>query len=407
MRRSYTKKAGDFLKLKQLLKLVFINITQNKVRSFLTTLGVIVGTATIFMVVAIGGGGEAKVNEQYSKLNVGTIMVMPAQRGKVVDPLTKKDAQLFLESENIAQAFPVLRGNGDINYDNFSTSGGFMAVQPGFQESNNLTVQQGRALEEEDEVKKNRCTVIGAELANTLTNGNPSEIIGRSISINSRKFEVVGIYNRVGDSGSGMSYDDAAFVPYSVGERFLLGTRANPTITVQATGLETVQSAIEDITNILNENHRAGGAEQFRIMDAGSRLAAAQESARTMSLLLLAVAAVVLIVSGIGIMNVMFVTVKERTREIGTLKAIGAKKKEILSQFLIEAVIISLSGGVIGVISGFLALPVLQYFELPALPSVSGVLLGLTFSVFTGVFFGIYPAWKAADLSPLEALRYE
>ncbi|MFZ5631299.1 MAG: ABC transporter permease [Bacillota bacterium] len=395
------------MKLKQLLKLVFINITQNKVRSFLTTLGVIVGTATIFMVVAIGGGGEAKVNEQYSKLNVGTIMVMPAQRGKVVDPLTKKDAQLFLESENIAQAFPVLRGNGDINYDNFSTSGGFMAVQPGFQESNNLTVQQGRALEEEDEVKKNRCTVIGAELANTLTNGNPSEIIGRSISINSRKFEVVGIYNRVGDSGSGMSYDDAAFVPYSVGERFLLGTRANPTITVQATGLETVQSAIEDITNILNENHRAGGAEQFRIMDAGSRLAAAQESARTMSLLLLAVAAVVLIVSGIGIMNVMFVTVKERTREIGTLKAIGAKKKEILSQFLIEAVIISLSGGVIGVISGFLALPVLQYFELPALPSVSGVLLGLTFSVFTGVFFGIYPAWKAADLSPLEALRYE
>lgn len=204
-----------------------------------------------------------------------------------------------------------------------------------------------------------------------------------------------------------MSYDDAAFVPYSVGEKFLLGTRANPTITVQATGLETVQPAIEDITNILNENHRAGGAEQFRILNAGSRLAAAQESARTMSLLLLAVAAVVLVVSGIGIMNVMFVTVKERTREIGTLKAIGAKKREILNQFLIEAVIISLSGGVIGVIAGYLALPVLRYFELPALPSVSGVLLGLTFSVFTGVIFGFYPAWKAADLSPLEALRYE
>lgn len=395
------------MKIGQLLKLVLINITQNKVRTFLTTLGVIVGTATIFLVVAIGGGGEAQVNEQYSKLNVGTIMVIPAQRGRVADPLTKKDAQLFLESENVARAYPILGGRGEIRYDNYSTSGSYSAILPEFQESNNLNAQFGRVLEEEDENKKNKYAVVGAELANTLTDGNPSEIIGRSIGINNRKFEVIGVYTRVGDSGTGMSYDDSAFVPYSVGEKYLLGARANPTINVQATGLETVQAAIEDITIILDENHRAGGAEQFRILDAGSRLAAAQESARTMSMLLLAVAAVVLVVSGIGIMNVMFVTVKERTREIGTLKAIGAKKREILSQFLIEAVIISLAGGVIGVITGFLAMPVLRYFELPALPSVGGVLLGLLFSVFTGVFFGFYPAWKAADLSPLEALRYE
>ncbi|WP_238442559.1 ABC transporter permease [Desulforamulus reducens] len=387
--------------------MIFSNITQNKVRTFLTTLGVIVGTATIFLVVAIGKGAEAQVNQQYSKLNVGTIIVMPATRGKVADPLTKKDAQLFLESENITQAFPMLRGNGDINYNNYSTSGSFMAIQPAFQGSNNLTIEQGRAFEEEDEQKRNKCVVIGAELANTLTENNPSELLGQSVSINNRKFEVIGIYNRVGDSGSGMSYDDAAFVPYSAGERFLLGTRANPTINVQAKDIDSVQSAIEDITNILNDNHRAGGADQFRIMDAGSRLAAAQESAKSMSLLLLAVAAVVLVVSGIGIMNVMFVTVRERTREIGTLKAIGAKKQEILNQFLIEAVIISLAGGIIGVIMGFLALPVLRYFGQNVIASVNGVLFGLVFSVVTGVFFGFYPAWKAADLSPLEALRYE
>ncbi|CCO08165.1 ABC transporter permease [Desulforamulus hydrothermalis] len=355
----------------------------------------------------MGKGGEAQVREQYAKLNVGTIIVMPASRGRVADPLTKKDAQLFMESEHIARAFPVLRGSGSIKYDNYSTNGSYLAIQPDFQASNNLTVEQGRALAEEDENKRNKCAVVGAELANTLTDGNPAAIVGQSISINNRKFEVVGIYRRVGDANTGMSYDDAVFVPYSAGERFLLGARANPTINVQATGIETVQSAIEDITAILNETHRAGGADQFRILDAGSRLAAAQESAKSMSMLLLAVAAVVLVVSGIGIMNVMFVTVKERTREIGTLKAIGAKRREILHQFLIEAVMISLVGGVIGVIAGFLALPILAYCQLPALPSPGGVLLGLAFSVITGVFFGFYPAWQAAELSPLEALRYE
>jgi len=395
------------LKIKQLLKLVLINIYQNKVRTFLTTLGVIVGTATIFLVVAIGAGGEAQVNEQYSKLNVGTIIVMPAQRGKVVDPLTEKDAELFMASDNIAHAFPILQGSGDINYNNFSFNSSFIAIPPEYQENNNLTVQQGRALDDEDEKKKHKYAVLGAELANTLTDGNPSEIVGSNISINRRKFEVIGIFNRVGDTGSHSSYDDSAFIAYSVGEKYLLGTRANPIITVQATGLETVQSAINDITNTLNETHRMGGAEQFRILDAGSRLAAAQESARTMSLLLLAVAVVVLIVSGIGIMNVMFVTVKERTKEIGTLKAIGAKKREILSQFLLEAVIISLVGGLLGVILGFFAIPLLKYFELPALPSISGILLGLIFSVITGVFFGFYPAWKAAELNPIDALRYE
>jgi len=395
------------LKLKQLFKLVLVNIYQNKVRTFLTTLGVIVGTATIFLVVAIGTGGEAQVNEQYSRLSVGTIMVMPAQRGRVVDPLTIKDADMFAQSEHIAHAFPVLQGNGDINYYNFSTRGGFSAIPPGFQSSNNLTMQYGRILEEDDESKRHKYAVLGAELANTLTDGDPAAIVGEKITINRRQFQVVGVYNRIGDAGSGMGYDDSAFIPYTVGEKYLLGTRANPVITVQAADLQAVQPAMDYITNILNETHRAGGAEQFRLMDAGSRLVAAQESARTMSLLLLAVAVVVLVVSGIGIMNVMFVTVKERTREIGTLKAIGAKKREILGQFLIEAVVISLVGGMLGVLIGFFTVPLLKYFELPALPSISGVLLGLMFSVATGVFFGFYPAWKAAELNPIDALRYE
>ncbi|MFZ5942640.1 MAG: ABC transporter permease [Bacillota bacterium] len=395
------------MKAKQLIKIVLINIYHNKMRTFLTTLGVIVGTATIFLVVAIGQGGEAQVNEQYSRLNVGTLMVMPASRSRVVDPLTKEDAQLIRQSSNISMAFPVLNGSGTLKHGNYSNRGPYFGILPDFQEANNLTLFSGRLLEEEDENKRNRVAVVGSELAQIYTDGNPTEILGKTLDINSRRFEVVGILERKGDSGSMLSFDDGAFIPYSSAERFLLGTRANPTINAVAKDLETVQAAIQDITNILNETHRRGGAEQFRIIDAGSRLAAAQATARTMSLLLLSVAVVVLIVSGIGIMNVMFVTVKERTKEIGTLKAIGAKKKEILGQFLTEAVIISLAGGIIGVVIGRITIPLLRYFELPALPTLNGVLLGLLFSVVTGIFFGFYPAWQAADLNPIDALRYE
>ena len=395
------------MKLKQLLKLVFINIYHNKVRTFLTTLGVIVGTATIFLVVAIGAGGEAQVNEQFSKLNVGTIMVSPASRGRVRDPLTIQDAQRFAESKNISVALPILNGSGDIKHGNYSSRGSYIGILPDYHGVNNLILQTGRLLEEEDEAKRQRVAVVGAEFAMVYTDGNPTDIVGKSIDINNRKFEVVGMLTRVGDAGSRMGYDDSVFIPYSTVERFLLGARANPTITAQATGLDTVKPAMEDIASTLDETHRGGGADQFRIMDAGSRLVSAQQTARTMSLLLLSVAVVVLIVSGIGIMNVMFVTVKERTKEIGTLKAIGAKKKEILSQFLAEAVVVSLSGGIMGSFIGFASIPLLKYFELPALPTVNAVLLGLFFSIITGVFFGFYPAWKAADLNPIDALRYE
>lgn len=395
------------MQFRQLIKLVLTNIYQNKMRTFLTTLGVIVGTATIFLVVAIGSGAKEQVNQQYSQLNVGTIIVSAFSRGPAADPLTAKDAAGFLESTYIEYAFPVLQGMGQISYGNYSTSGNYSAISPDFQKVNHLTVLEGRELEAADDDGKNKVAVLGYELANTLTDGKPLQIVGQTVTISQRKFQVVGVNERKGDSGSMMGYDNAALIPYTVGEKYLLGTRANPSIVVQARDLDSVAAAMADIQYMLDETHRAGGSNQFRIMDAGSSLAAAQKSARTLATLLLSVAAVVLIVSGIGIMNVMFVTVKERTREIGVLRAIGAKKRTVLSQFLLEAVVVSLSGGLIGVVAGFCGMPLLTYFELPAQASVNGVILGVVFSVLTGVFFGFYPALKAAELDPIEALRYE
>lgn len=395
------------MRFKQLFKMILINIWGNKFRAFLTTLGVIVGAATIVLVVAVGKGGEAQVAEQFSKLNVGTIFVMPTNGQKIVSPLTKEDAKMIGELTTVQAATAYLSGKGDMAYADVSYQGGVIGALPEFQSLNNIRLKEGNFITDEDEKDRKRLAVIGADLAETLFGINPTNIVGESITINNRKFEVVGLLERVGDSTGGISIDDSAIVPYVVAEKYLFGSQVNPRIIALANSLENVPLAIKDITSILNKNHRIGGSSQFNVRDAGSRLAAAQDTAKTMSVLLIIVAGIVLIVGGIGIMNVMFVTVKERTREIGTLKAIGAKKKEILRQFLLESILISFVGGIVGVVLGIIAIPLSSYFDLNAIPSITGVLLGLIFSLVTGTFFGYYPALKAAGLNPIDALRYE
>lgn len=395
------------MRLKQLFKIILINIWGNKFRAFLTTLGVIVGAATIVLVVAVGKGGEAQVAEQFSKLNVGTIFVMPTNGQKMVSPLTKEDATMIGELATVQAATAYLPGKGDMAYADISYQGGVIGSLPEFQSLNNIRLKEGHFITDADEKDRKRLAVIGADLAETLFGTNPTNIVGESITINNRKFQVIGLLERVGDSTGGISIDDSAIVPYVVAEKYLFGSQVNPRIIALADSLENIPLAIKDITSILNKNHRIGGSSQFNVRDAGSKLAAAQDSAKTMSVLLIIVAGIVLIVGGIGIMNVMFVTVKERTREIGTLKAIGAKKKEILRQFLLESILISFVGGIAGVALGIIAIPLTAYFDLNAIPSPTGVLLGLVFSLVTGTFFGYYPALKAAGLNPIEALRYE
>ena len=395
------------MKTKQLLKLVWINIWSNKFRAFLTTLGVIVGVATIVLVVAVGKGGEAQVADQFSKLNVGTILVMPANGQLGVSPLTEKDTLMIEELASVESATAYLSGKGDLAYNEVSYQGSVIGASPEYLSLNNLKLVAGNFITEENESNRQRVAVIGAELAETLMGDSALSAVGESITINNRKFTVIGLLDRVGDSTGGVSLDDAAIIPYVVAEKYVLGANVDPRITALASSLDSVPIAMEEIKTVLNENHRTGGASLFNIRDAGSKLAAAQDTAKTMSILLTIVAGIVLVVGGIGIMNVMFVTVKERTREIGTLKAIGAKKKEIMRQFLLESILISLVGGGTGVLLGLALMPLTKYFELTAIPSFTGILMGLLFSMFTGTFFGYYPALKAASLHPIEALRYE
>jgi len=240
-----------------------------------------------------------------------------------------------------------------------------------------------------------------------LFEGEKPEAIGKTISIDKRKYEVVGILSRLGDSMQGMNVDESLLVPYEVATKYVLGAQVKPRIIAIAKDLDNVPTAIEEIDAILKQIHRGKNSGNFVVRDAGSRLASAKDSARTMSILLITVAAIVLIVGGIGIMNVLFVSIKERTREIGILKAIGARRSDILLQFLPESIIISASGGLLGVGLGIIAMPLMKYADIQVIPSLYGNILALVFSIATGTFFGYYPAAKASTLRPIDALSYE
>ena len=399
------------MQLHEMMKMVFVNIWANKTRSFLTALGIIVGAATIILVVAVGKGGEAAVAEQFEQLNATTISIMSARGSGYMTPLDDRDLEHVKEKcPNVEMATLTISGNFGTSYESTSyDDGSLVGVYPEYLDLNNLEVAAGRFISEDDNEDRNRVVVLGYEVALELF-GNPSTSVGNFVKINGLNFRVVGVMARLGQSMGRTSIDDSSFIPYQVAENYIIGRNTYPEMSALAVDTDSVDTAIEEITHALRLRHtiyEIRGEDDFMVRDAGSMLEAATDSARTLSVLLTIVASIVLLVGGIGIMNVMFVSVKERTREIGILKAIGARKKDILLQFLGEAVVISLTGGTIGATLGTVMVPVMQYFDMTAVRTTSGVILALAFSVVTGTFFGYYPAHQAANLDPLTALSYE
>ena len=399
------------MQLHEMMKMVFVNIWANKTRSFLTALGIIVGAATIILVVAVGKGGEAAVAEQFEQLNATTISIMSARGSGYMTPLDDRDLEHVKEKcPNVEMATLTISGNFGTSYESTSyDDGSLVGVYPEYLDLNNLEVAAGRFISEDDNEDRNRVVVLGYEVALELF-GNPSTSVGNFVKINGLNFRVIGVMARLGQSMGRTSIDDSSFIPYQVAENYIIGRNTYPEMSALAVDTDSVDTAIEEITHALRLRHtiyEIRGEDDFMVRDAGSMLEAATDSARTLSILLTIVASIVLLVGGIGIMNVMFVSVKERTREIGILKAIGARKKDILLQFLGEAVVISLTGGTIGATLGTVMVPVMQYFDMTAVRTTSGVILALAFSVVTGTFFGYYPAHQAANLDPLTALSYE
>ncbi|MCF7917602.1 ABC transporter permease [Candidatus Gracilibacteria bacterium] len=394
----------------ELLSMAFHALIANKTRSALSMLGIIIGVSTVIAVVGIGLGAQKQVSDQFKNLSVTTLMAFPSRGGNASSKLEQGDLDKVLsEASLIEKGTAMYRGNGDVSAEGNSGSYTVMGTPANFFDYSNLDFIAGEPFSPSQADNRGRVVVLGYAVAAELFGEgfDPASLLGETVAVAGKKMDVIGVLESNGRSAGFLSYDDSVFIPYSTAEKVILGDRGSVTLFFNAYTVEELTLAQEELTQLLRANHRlkASQEDDFSVRDPGSMVASAEATGAALTFLLTAVSAIVLLVSGIGIMNVMFVTVAERTKEIGVLKAIGAKQKDILTQFLLEAVMLSTLGGLIGVVLGNGVIPFLKDYQ--AMYSVQAIVLGFSFSVFVGIFFGFYPAFKASRLDPVDALRSE
>ncbi len=410
------KRAGFSLgELKESLSMASTAIFSNRLRSFLTMLGIIVGVACVIAMISMGQGAGLQITERISEMGTNLLMVYPgsAQRGPPrpgvgITSLTLEDAQAIAEhSESVNKIDASFSKHSQIVYGNRNTNTSVKGVTPSFPEVTNFPVERGVFFTDDDNKYIRKVAVLGKTVAENLFEG--AEPIGEYIKIRRASFQVIGIMSEKGSSGW-RDEDDVILVPLKTAQKRLFGVNYVSQINVEVKSEDEMEKTTSEITSLLRKRHRIreGDENDFNVRSQTEILSMIQETSQTFTLLLGGIAIVSLIVGGIGIMNIMFVSVTERTREIGIRKAIGAKERNILSQFLIEAIIMSLSGGMIGIIIGILIGKVISQFgDWPTVITMESVLLSFSFAVAIGLFFGFYPARKAAKLNPIDALRYE
>lgn len=472
------------MRLTEIFRLVYLNLIQNKFKVILTSIGIVVGSATIMMVIAIGTGGREEVAEQFKNLNAGAIDIsyeggasmggftsigssdsgaaagfsgfsMPSGGGSASsrgqssgrgvmeggqssgrggnmggggfsmggifdmfgggadDRVNQEAVTLTIDDMEDLEVFVPGIADATISYStSASVEGGDLesasyytvaGVQDNYAQLSNLEMSIGDFLTAEENENKEKVCVLGISTAKAIF-GSAYDAYDQVVYIDDRPYVVMGVLSEMGTVASGISPDTAIFIPYETGIKYLTGSSVSPTITVIAEDVNQVDQVAANVETVLADSYPN---TEFTISDAGSKMDAASASNDTLTLLLISMSVIVFIVGGIGIMNVLFVSVKERTNEIGILKALGCSRRDILLEFLLEASCISLVGAVIGVLLALGITPVVELLSVRVELSVSGALLSLVFGVVTGSVFGFYPAYKASRLIPVVALNQE
>lgn len=407
------------MNIANLFKIALRAIAANKLRSFLTMLGIIIGVASVIAMLAIGQGSKKSIQANIAEMGSNMIMIRPGQDkgpggaqqdASDMQTLKLKDYETLKEqSKYLAAISPNVNASGQFINGNNNTPSTMYGISPDYLQIRQQKVKDGEMFTDEDVKTSAKVCVIGKTVADNLfTNGE--DPIGKVIRYNKIPFRIVGILESKGYNSFGMDQDDVVFAPYATVMKRILSVTYLQGINASAITEDMTDLAIEDVTNILRENHKLKGADEdnFTIRSQQEMAEMMNSTSDTMTVLLLVVACISLVVGGIGIMNIMYVSVTERTKEIGLRMSVGARGIDILNQFLIESVLLSVTGGLIGVLCGIGAAVGINVFaHWPIQIQPWSVLLSFVVCSATGIFFGWYPAKKAASLDPIEAIRYE
>jgi len=406
----------------QALRIALRSLKVNKLRTALTMLGIMIGVAAVIAMVSVGTGAQARVAEQIQSLGSNLIIALSGSSNQAgvrlgqgsQTTITEDDAiAIAREVQAVQVAAPSSRGNAQVVYGNLNWSTGIQGVTADYFEARDWPVDEGRPILQEDVDGATKVALLGQTTAINLF--GEADPLGQIIRIKKVPFTVVGVLSRKGQSSWGQDQDDVIMIPLSTAKKKVLGVsqanaRSVGSISIKVRADEDMGEAEAQIRALLRQRHRLQPYQDddFWLRNLSEVLQTQEESSRVMTYLLAAIASVSLLVGGIGIMNIMLVSVTERTREIGLRMAVGARARDILTQFLVEAVTLSLIGGVIGIllgIGGSNAISTLAEWRTVLAPSA--ILLAFGFAAAIGIFFGFYPARKASRLDPIEALRYE
>jgi len=400
---------------KELITLALSNLKGNILRTLLTMLGIIIGIASVIIIMSMGQGATASIVDRISTLGANTVNVFPGARrrgpgamSETVTSLVPKDVEAIAELENVAAVSGVVSTRTAVSYQGSNMSSSINGVEADYQLIQSLEVDLGSFFDKSQVRGMAKVAVIGIDVVSELFEEG-EESLGKVIRLDGKSFRVIGVLEQ--NDASGMSNpNEAIYIPLDTMMKTVIGQNYLGSIAVLVTDSESVDQVVEDVENLLIDRHEIIDMDlkDFTIMNFQEMISTISNVTGILTTLLSAIAAISLLVGGIGIMNIMLVTVTERTKEIGLLKSIGAKNGHILNQFLLEAVVLTVTGGLIGVTIGVgISFIIAKIVSIPFIVKLSSIIIAVGVSSLVGVIFGYYPARNAAKLSPIDALRYE